>query len=49
MKSIIYRDEKGRAPGGVRFLRAESPLQVIDSTCHHPSGSYRWVERLSSR
>lgn len=29
----------------VRFLRAENPMQVIDSTCNHPLGSCRWGSR----
>ena len=48
MESIIYIDKKERAAGGVRFLRAENSMQVIDSMCDHLSGSCRWVERLSN-
>ena len=48
MKSIIYMDKRGRAADGVCFLCAENRMQVIDSTCNHPSGSCRWVESLSN-
>jgi len=47
MQSIIYMDRKKRAAGGVRFLRAENRMQVIDSTCDHPSGSCRKMEKPS--
>jgi len=46
MQSITYRNKKGWAAGEMRFLRAESAMQIIDSRCDHPSGSCRWVERL---
>ena len=36
MKSINYMDQKKRASNGVRFLRAENHMQVIDSMCGHP-------------
>lgn len=49
MKSIIYSNKKEWGAGGVRFLRAENPLQVVDSTCHRPSGSSRGVEKLPNR